>query len=127
MQDRNWWRTRSMSETTHAPPHRGAAPAPAPAARQERRRIGFRTQMILFVGTLVVLMLAIQGAYLNQRYAQVMEEQIGLRALAVAKTVAEIPGLIAAFDTPAPASIIQPIAEAVRVQTGATFVVVGNR
>ena len=100
----------------------------APGSRRASvRRIGFRTQMILFVGTLVVLMLAIQGAYLNQRYAQVIEHQIGQRALAVAKTVAEIPELVAAFDIAEPATVIQPIAEAVRVQTGATFVVVGNR
>lgn len=89
--------------------------------------MGFRTQMILLVSALVVLMLTIQGTYLNHRYARLMEDQIGLRALAVAKTVAEIPELIAAFDEPEPARAIQPIAEAVRAQTGATFVVVGNR
>ncbi len=83
--------------------------------------------MVLFVGALVVLMLVIQGTYLNHRYATVLEEQIGLRALSVAKTVAEIPALVDAFDAADPSAIIQPIAEAVRIQTGATFVVVGNR
>ncbi|MFN3987017.1 MAG: ATP-binding protein [Rhodocyclaceae bacterium] len=91
------------------------------------RRMGFRTQMIVFVGSLVVVMLVIQGLYLNQRYATVLADQIGLRALSVAKTVAVIPELVAAFDDADPARVIQPIAEAVRVETGASFIVVGNR
>jgi len=96
-------------------------------ARRTRRRLGFKLQMVLFVGTLVLLMLVLQGAYLNQRYASVLEDQIGQRALSVAKSVAVVPEVIAAFDVSDPARVIQPIAEAVRIQTGATFVVVGNR
>jgi two-component system CitB family sensor kinase/CitB family two-component system sensor histidine kinase CitS len=116
-----------MSTMTSPEDASGETSPRPPTARSQRRRIGFRTQMILFVGSLVLLMLAIQGTYLNQRYAEVLENQIGQRALAVAKTVAEIPELVAAFDAVDPAAVIQPIAEAVRVQTGATFVVVGNR
>lgn len=97
------------------------------ATTRAPRRLAFRTQMILFVGTLVVLMLVVQGTYLNHRFATVMGEQIGLRALSVAKSVAVAPELIAAFDAPDPSALIQPFAEAVRQQTGATFVVVGNR
>jgi two-component system CitB family sensor kinase/CitB family two-component system sensor histidine kinase CitS len=83
--------------------------------------------MILLVGSLLVLMLGIQGAYLSQRYATLMEDQIGQRALNVARTLAANRLLIDAFGQPDPAAIIQPIAERVRVQTGASFVVVGNR
>ena len=106
--------------------HAGVRPADT-AARRLRWRLGFRTQMLLFVGSLLVLMLAVQGAYLNQRYAALMEDQIGQRALSVARTLAVTPELVAAFASPDPAATIQPIAEAARLQTGATFVVVGNR
>jgi len=88
---------------------------------------GFRAQMILLVGSLLVLMLGIQGLYLNQRYAALMEDQIGQRALSVARTLAANGQLIEAFALPDPAAAIQPLAERVRQQTGASFVVVGNR
>lgn len=88
---------------------------------------GFRAQMIILVGLLLILMLGIQGAYLSQRYAALMEDQIGQRALSVARTLASNRLLIDAFGQPDPAAIIQPIAERVRLQTGASFVVVGNR
>lgn len=113
-----------------------AAAAPAgvasriPAASfggEARPRLSFRTQMILLIGSLVAVMLLAQGAYLNHRYARILEDQIGLRALNVAKTVATIPELIAAFDEADPSRIIQPIAERVRREIGAAFVVVGNR
>jgi two-component system CitB family sensor kinase len=88
---------------------------------------GFRAQMILLVGSLLVMMLGIQGTYLNQRYAALMEDQIGQRALSVARTLAANGQLVAAFEQPDPASLIQPLAEQVRRQVGASFIVVGNR
>lgn len=89
--------------------------------------LGFKAQMILLVGALVLIILGIQGFYLNQRYAQLIEYQIGQRALNVARTLAANPTLVDAFDKPEPSQVIQPIAEAVRLSTGASFVVVGNR
>ena len=92
-----------------------------------RHRVGFKAQMILLVGALVLLIVSIQGYYLNQRYAQLMEYQIGQRALSVARALATNTLLIEAFEHADPAATIQPIAEAVRRSTGASFVVVGNR
>ncbi len=83
--------------------------------------------MILLVGSLLILMLGIQGTYLSQRYAALMEDQIGQRALSVARTLATNRQLIDAFAQADPAAVIQPIAERVRLKTGASFVVVGNR
>lgn len=92
-----------------------------------RHRMGFKAQMILLVGALVLLIVSIQGYYLNQRYAQLMEYQIGQRALSVARALATNAQLIEAFEHADPAATIQPIAEAVRLRAGASFVVVGNR
>lgn len=90
-------------------------------------RLSFRTQMIGLVGALLVLMLEIQGMYLNHRYESLMENQIGVRALNVAKILAVSREMVSAFETSDPALLIQPMATAARLQTGATFVVVGNR
>ncbi|WP_344953815.1 sensor histidine kinase [Zobellella aerophila] len=89
--------------------------------------LAFRTQVLLLVGTLVVATLLVQGAYLNHRQGQIITEQMGLRAMMVAQTVALMPELIQAFDTPDPARVIQPLAEQVRIATGARYVVVGNQ
>ncbi len=104
-------------------------PASRPGSVGGRTRInlGFRAQMILLVGSLLVLMLGIQGLYLNQRYAALMEDQIGQRALSVARTLAANDDLVDAFSQPDPSSLIQPLAEQVRQQVGASFIVVGNR
>jgi len=86
----------------------------------------FRLQVMLLVGVLLAGMLLAQGAYLNHRKAEIISQQMGERALAVALSVASIPELIAAFDDPDPSATIQPIAERIRRQTGARYVVVGN-
>ncbi|MCG6658994.1 sensor histidine kinase [Halomonas campisalis] len=86
----------------------------------------FRLQVMLLVGALLAGMLLAQGAYLNHRKAEIIGDQMGQRALAVALSVASIPELIAAFDDPDPSATIQPIAERIRRETGARYVVVGN-
>nr|WP_255511287.1 sensor histidine kinase [Zobellella iuensis] len=63
---------------------------------------------------------------MHHRQGQIITEQIGLRAMNVAQTVAQIPAIVEAFDTPEPAAIIQPLAEQIRIETGARYVVVGN-
>ncbi|MGS2742654.1 ATP-binding protein [Halomonas sp. LS-001] len=96
--------------------------------RAKRRwyKRSFRLQVMLLVGLLLAGMLLAQGAYLNYRLAETVTHQMGERALAVARTVAAMPEVINAFATPEPARIIQPLAEQVRQQTGARYVVVGN-
>ena len=93
---------------------------------KRRWRLGIVAQMMLLVGTLLIVMQWVQGAYLSARQGEIISEQIGLRALGVARTVAVIPELIAAFDSDNPSAIIQPIAERIRLETGAEYVVVGN-
>ncbi|MEH6995930.1 sensor histidine kinase, partial [Neobacillus drentensis] len=56
-----------------------------------------------------------------------IEENKGRLALELSKTVSFIPTIIDAFQTSDPAKTIQPIAEKIRNETGAEFVVIGNR
>ena len=97
-----------------------------PRSRRRRLAGSFRLQVMLLVGVLLAGMLLAQGAYLNHRKGEIISDQIGQRALAVALSVASIPELIAAFDDPDPSATIQPIAERIRRETGARYVVVGN-
>lgn len=56
-----------------------------------------------------------------------IEENKGRLALELSKTVSFIPTIIDAFQTTNPSKTIQPIAEKIRKETGAEFVVIGNR
>ena len=78
------------------------------------------------MSSFIVAILIFLGLYLNNFYKNTLEEQIGQRALSVAQSVALIPELREAFFSEEPSKIIQPIAEAIRIETGAEFIVVGN-
>jgi two-component system, CitB family, sensor histidine kinase CitS len=56
-----------------------------------------------------------------------IEENKGRLALELSKTVSYIPNIIDAFQTSDPSITIQPIAEKIRKETGAEFVVIGSR
>lgn len=71
--------------------------------------------MMLFVGILI-----------NRTVAGILEDQIGKRALSVARSVALMPEIREAFYSEEPALIIQPIIEPMRIATGAEFIVIGN-
>ncbi|WP_447894582.1 ATP-binding protein [Vreelandella sp. GE22] len=101
-------------------------PARRPRSRRRWYKRSFRLQVMLLVGFLLAGMLLAQGAYLNHRKTDIVTQQMGERALAVAKTVAGMPSIVEAFAAPDPAGIIQPLAERVRQETGARYVVVGN-
>ncbi len=59
--------------------------------------------------------------------ASTLREQIGLRALNVAESVAAVPLVRDAFQQQEPHKQIQPFAEMIRRKTGAEYVVVGNK
>jgi two-component system CitB family sensor kinase len=56
-----------------------------------------------------------------------LDRQSGRQSLAIARTVAQIPELRSAFSKRHPERIINPIAERIRISTGASFVVVANK
>ncbi len=88
------------------------------------RRLFTQTLAIQFVITALVLAVA---AIAFARQAQVtLEEQYGLRSLAVAEAVAAMPIVrdnVADLDSPL---LLQPVAEAVRAATAVSFVVIAN-
>lgn len=83
--------------------------------------------MILVICSLVVSMFLLIGIFINKLISDTLEDQIGKRALNVAKSVALMPSIRDAFDEEDPAFIIQPVVEPIRIATEAEFIVVGNK
>ncbi|MGG1677037.1 ATP-binding protein [Neobacillus sp. NRS-1170] len=85
------------------------------------------TKLMLGISILIIVM----GTIIEFTFKNIMEtnlkHEIGSKALSVAQSIANMPEIQAAFRTDNPAAIIQPIAENIRHQVGAEFIVIGNR
>jgi len=81
--------------------------------------------MVLQLTVIAVVLVVVSLAFARTGQ-DALEEQYGLRAQAVAESVAEIPDIrqLVAFDVISPE--VQEIAEAVRLRTGVDFVVITN-
>ncbi|QQE74828.1 sensor histidine kinase [Brevibacillus composti] len=90
-------------------------------------RLTLQTRMILLIIFVIVSIISAIGMVFTSIISTSIEEQVGKRALSVATIVANMPEVQAAFGMTDPSAVIQPIAEAVRKQTEAEYVVVGNR
>ncbi|MEW9671901.1 ATP-binding protein [Ammoniphilus sp. 3BR4] len=86
-----------------------------------------QTKLILLIGSLILLVICITGITYEYMLENTLKEQIGIRALEVAKTVALVPEIHDAFSEPEPWKIIQPIVDKIEDGTGAEFIVVGNQ
>ena len=76
----------------------------------------------LFVSVIAVII----GLSFYYTMSQGIEQQIGERALSIAMTTADRPDIRAGFEHEHPTEALQPIAEAIRLKTGAEYVVIGN-
>ncbi|MEH7332551.1 sensor histidine kinase [Neobacillus drentensis] len=85
------------------------------------------TKLMLGISILIIVM----GTIIEFTFKNIMEtnlkHEIGSKALSVAQSIANMPEISAAFRTENPSAIIQPIAEKIRHQVGAEFIVIGNR
>lgn len=85
------------------------------------------TKLMLGICILIILM----GGIFEFTFINILESNLknekGTKALAVAQTISNMQDIQSAFYTENPASIIQPIAERIRKQIGAEFIVIGNR
>lgn len=89
-------------------------------------RLRLSTQIVLLSLAIIVLTLG-TGVTVSilQARAQ-LDRESGRQSLAIARTVAQIPEIRAAFGTRRPERTINPIAERIRTRTDAAFVVVAN-
>ncbi|WP_405080352.1 ATP-binding protein [Paenibacillus chitinolyticus] len=86
-----------------------------------------QTKMILVICSLLCGLVVALGAFFQYILTDNIQDQIGLKALTVAETAALNPIIREAMDDKNPSDAIQPLAEQIRVKTGAEYVVVGNR
>lgn len=96
---------------------------------QGKSKFRFKLQhRIIFLAVVIILLIIIQtGALFYYTVSNTVQQQIGKRALHVSNIVASMPEIREAFKTEEPWKIIQPIVERIRVETGAEFIVVGNK
>jgi two-component system, CitB family, sensor kinase len=86
-----------------------------------------QTRLIIIICSLLLFVILFLSFLFQHMLATTLKEQIGMRALNVAETVAATPLVKDAFRQPDPHRQIQPFAEMIRRKTGAEYVVVGNR
>jgi two-component system, CitB family, sensor histidine kinase CitS len=95
--------------------------------RLKTKKISLQTKifgLVLLLGLLLILLLTLFFGYKESKQ---IEENRGRLALEISKTVSFIPTIISALQTSDPSQMIQPIAEKIRKETGAEFVVIGNK
>lgn len=85
-----------------------------------------QTKLSLLILSLLLFIILVFSFYFHSLISNSLTNQLGDRVLSIAETVASIPEIKQAFSEKDPSKIIQPIAEKIRKQTGAEFVVVGN-
>ena len=82
---------------------------------------------LLLLQIAVVIITVIVGTLISYTIINnQVDQEYERRALAIGHAVAEMPDVLEAFDLPEPSTVIQPLAEAIRKGTGASFVVVAN-
>jgi sensor histidine kinase regulating citrate/malate metabolism len=86
-----------------------------------------RQRMSILVTILVIFQLGLIGMIFSRSIANMLEEQIGKRALRVAQAVSQVPEIRYRLIMGDSEGRIQIVAEGIRELTGAEFVVVGDR
>ncbi len=82
------------------------------------------TKITILSFSLVLLVGLLGGTVMVNRIADIMEDEMGKRALAIARTLAQMPVIQQNVEQEDGWEIIQPIAEKTRVATGVEYIVV---
>lgn len=83
-----------------------------------------RTKIALLSFTLVLVSVLFAGVAIIERTTSSAEEEIGLRALAIARTVAQLRDVQENLGRQEGSKAIQPIAEKIRQATGVEYIVI---
>ena len=93
---------------------------------RKRNKVSLQTRIFSFGALFVSLVAIIIGISFYFIISNAIEQQIGERALSIAKTTAERPDIIAGFEAENPSEILQPIAITIQKTVGAEYVVIGD-
>ncbi|WP_211655223.1 ATP-binding protein [Planococcus alpniumensis] len=91
------------------------------------KKLSLQTKIILLTTSLVLLTTVVFGGILSYQEIAEIKENIGQRAQETAIGISAMPTIVEAMDDEEPALQIQPLAEYLRKQVGAEFIVIGNR
>ncbi|MHB8156976.1 MAG: ATP-binding protein [Desulfocucumaceae bacterium] len=92
--------------------------------RRHNLKLGTRIIILSFFSVLLVILVG--GSVMVNKIALTMEDEIGKRALAIARTIAQMQPIQDNIERPEGWKSIQPIAEKTRVATGVEYIVVVN-
>ena len=92
-----------------------------------RPRLSLATQILTLQVLIVLVTLSVTAAVELQQTRTRLTEQEGAKVLAIARAVAALPEVRAAFDDDDPSVVLQPLAESVRRASDLTFVVLADR
>lgn len=95
--------------------------------KKQRLSANLKTRMIFLVCLLVCSLIIISGGVYTAMLSDILEDQIGKRALQVSRTVARMPLVKQQIVKSAPEGKLQQLAEEIRQDVGAEFIVIGNR
>lgn len=90
------------------------------------RRFPLKTRMVLLLGLIALLQTGALGLFALHYLTSALEEQMGERALHVAKTIASIPQVIQSVED-RDSTELQPLSLTLAEKTQALFVVIGDR
>lgn len=93
----------------------------------KKRRISLLSQMIMLFTIVLFVSMLLVSAIFSGMIEEIMKDSVGQQAMTVAKLTAKDQTIIHAFQSNTPSEQIQPIAEKIRMVTGASYIVVGNR
>ncbi|WP_263729407.1 sensor histidine kinase [Cellulomonas sp. SG140] len=91
----------------------------------ERHRLSTQIFTLQIVILLLTVVAGFAVSFVQAR--RVLDARTAESSVAIARTVASMPEIVAALAGPSPALVIDPIAERVRRATGAAFIVVADR
>lgn len=86
-----------------------------------------QTKLILTICSLLGGLILALGLTFYYVVTRIVEQQIGVRALALAESIAASPDILDAMSGSNPSRAVQPIAEKIRLKTGAKYIVIGDR
>lgn len=90
------------------------------------RRLKLKSRMMLILGLMALLQTSMLGWFAMQYLSQSLDDEIGLKTLHVAKTIAAMPEVAIAVANN-DSNYLQPLSLTLAHQTNARFVVIGNR
>lgn len=95
--------------------------------KNRMENISLQTKLIFLIFALFLMVIFVLGIIFNSIFTKSIEEQIGQSALSVSETIAVMPIVKTAFNEEKPEDILQPLAQDIRIKTGAQFIVIGDR